>query len=65
MRDTRPIISRLEIARRVWAASDVNIPNDNVEDLVNGGFVLRAAEQASLQANLRASLRADRPAEAA
>ncbi|MEZ4593344.1 MAG: ABC transporter substrate-binding protein [Chloroflexota bacterium] len=51
MRDTRPIISRLEIARRVWAASDVGIPNDNVEDLVNGGFVLRAADQASLQPN--------------
>lgn len=51
MRDTRPIISRLEIARRVWAASDVNIPKDNVEDLVNGGFVLRAADQASLQPN--------------
>lgn len=51
MRDTRPIISRLEIARRVWAASDVTIPNDNVEDLVNGGFVLRAADQASLQPN--------------
>lgn len=53
MRDTRPIISRLEIARRVWAASDVSIPNDNVEDLVNGGFVLRAADQASLQPNGR------------
>ena len=51
MRDTRPIISRLEIARRVWAASDVVIPNDNVEDLVNGGFVLRAADQPSLQPN--------------
>ena len=51
MRDTRPIISRLEIARRVWAASDVGIPNDNVEDLVNGGFVLRAADQPSLQPN--------------
>ena len=51
MRDTRPIISRLEIARRVWAASDVNIPNDSVEDLVNGGFVIRAADQASLQPN--------------
>lgn len=51
MRDTRPIISRLEIARRVWAASDVSIPNDNVEDLLNVGFVLRAADQASLQPN--------------
>ena len=53
MRDTRPIVSRLEIARRVWAASDVNIPNDDVNDLVNGGFVLRAADQASLQPNGR------------
>ena len=51
MRDTRPIINRLEIARRVWAASDTNPVSDNVEDLVNGGFVLRAADQASLQAN--------------
>lgn len=51
MRDTRPIINRLEIARRVWAASDVSVPNDNVEDLVNAGYVIRAAEQASLQAN--------------
>ncbi|MEJ2750341.1 MAG: ABC transporter substrate-binding protein [Anaerolineae bacterium] len=51
MRDTRPIISRLEIARRVWAASDVSVPADDVNDLVNPGFVLRAADQASLQAN--------------
>ncbi|MCZ7673989.1 MAG: hypothetical protein M5U34_46095 [Chloroflexi bacterium] len=27
------------------------VPNDNVEELVNTGFVLRAAEQASLQPN--------------
>lgn len=51
MRDTRPIVNRLRIARRVWAASDVSVPDDNVEDLINPGFVLRAAEQASLQAN--------------
>lgn len=51
MRDTRPIISRLEIARRVWAASDVSIPADDVADLVNPGFVSRAADQAALQAN--------------
>ena len=51
MRDTRPIISRLEIARRVWAASDVSVPADDVNDLVNPGFVLRAADQASLQAH--------------
>ncbi len=49
MRDPRPVINRLNIARRVWAASDVPVPNDNVEDLVNTGFVIRAAEQASLQ----------------
>mgnify|MGYP001212191283 CR=1 FL=1 len=53
MRDTRPIIDRLNIARRVWAASDVNVPSDNVENLVNPGFVLRAAEQPALQANGR------------
>ncbi len=51
MRDTRPIVNRLQIARRVWAASDLEVPTDDVEDLVNGGFVLRAAEQASLQPN--------------
>ena len=49
MRDTRPILQRLEIARRVWAASDVPVPNDNIEDLINAGFVLRAADQPSLQ----------------
>ena len=51
MRDTRPIVSRLAVARRVWAASDVPVPNDNIEDLVNTGFVLRAADQANLQPN--------------
>lgn len=51
MRDTRPIIDRLSIARRVWAASDVGVPADDVTELVNPGFVLRAADQASLQAN--------------
>lgn len=51
MRDTRVILSRLEIARRVWAASDVPTVESDVNELVNPGFVLRAAEQASLQAN--------------
>ena len=51
MRDTRPMLSRLQIARRVWAASDLNVPADDVEDLVNPGFVLRAADKASLQPN--------------
>lgn len=49
MRDTRPIINRLEIARRVWAASDLAVPRDNVLDLVEPSFVLRTAEQAGLQ----------------
>ncbi|HUS94185.1 MAG TPA: ABC transporter substrate-binding protein [Patescibacteria group bacterium] len=51
MRDTRPIVNRLETARRVWEASDIDAVDDNVEDLVNPGFVSRAAEQASLQPN--------------
>jgi hypothetical protein len=51
MRDTRPIINRLEIARRVWEASDVDAADDDPEDLINPGFVTRSAEQASLQPN--------------
>jgi len=51
MRDIRPLLNRLEIARRVWAASDATVPADNVEDLINPGFVIRAAEQPSLQPN--------------
>jgi ABC-type amino acid transport substrate-binding protein/outer membrane protein OmpA-like peptidoglycan-associated protein len=51
MRDTAPIVSRLEIARRVWAASGAEVPDDNVAELVNPGFVSRSAAQAQLQAN--------------
>jgi len=51
MRDSRPIINRLEIARRIWAASGLEVPDDDVADLVNPGFVARSAAQASLQAN--------------
>ncbi len=51
MRDTRPLLSRLEIARRVWATSDAKVPDDDTEDLVDPGFVLRAADQPSLQPN--------------
>ena len=51
MRDSRPIVNRLEIARRVWAASGLEVPDDDVADLVNPGFVSRSATQASLQAN--------------
>jgi ABC-type amino acid transport substrate-binding protein len=50
MRDPSPIISRLEIARRVWAASGAEVPDDDVLELVDPGFVLRSAGQASLQA---------------
>jgi len=51
MRDSRPLINRLRIARRVWAASDRSVPNDDVTELLNPGFVLRSAEKASLQAS--------------
>ncbi len=51
MRDTGPLVNRLNIARRVWAASGAQVPADNVADLVNPGFVTRSASQASLQAN--------------
>lgn len=49
MRDPTSIIHRLEIARRVWAASNLKVPNDDVIDLVNSGFVSRSASQAVLQ----------------
>jgi len=49
MRDPSPIISRLEIARRVWAASGAEVPENEVFELVDPGFVLRSASQASLQ----------------
>lgn len=50
MRDTRPLVDRLEIARRVWAAAGLDVPDDDVEALINPGFVSRAAAQAALQA---------------
>ncbi|MDX1616362.1 MAG: ABC transporter substrate-binding protein [Candidatus Promineifilaceae bacterium] len=51
MRDTRPILNRLRIARRVWAASDVTVAEEEVEALIDPNFVLRAADQPTLQAN--------------
>lgn len=51
MRDTTPIVKRLEVARRVWAASGAEVPDDNVTELVNPGFVSRSAAQAQLQAS--------------
>jgi hypothetical protein len=53
MRDPTPLYNRLEIARRVWSisVSGLNIPEYDVEDLIDTRFVERAAQQASLQAN--------------
>ncbi len=51
MRETTPLINRLEIARRVWATSGAPVSNVGVEALVNPGFVARAGNQASLQSN--------------
>ncbi|MBN1890574.1 MAG: ABC transporter substrate-binding protein [Thermoflexales bacterium] len=51
MRDTSPIVNRLDIARRVWAASGAEAPKDEVASLINPGFVSRSAAQAQLQAN--------------
>jgi len=53
MGDTRPIVNRLQIARRVWAASDRQVPADNVSELIDPRFVQRAAEQPRLQARGR------------
>jgi ABC-type nitrate/sulfonate/bicarbonate transport system substrate-binding protein len=53
MRDPTPLISRLEIARRVWSisVSGLTIPDYETTDLVDTRFVERAAQQANLQAN--------------
>lgn len=51
MRDTTPIVNRLEIARRIWAASGTDVPTDDVNDLVDPSYVSRAVSQASLQPN--------------
>jgi ABC-type nitrate/sulfonate/bicarbonate transport system substrate-binding protein len=50
MRDPTPIINRLEIARRVWAAAGSTVPNDDAESLVDASFIARAAAQPALQA---------------
>ena len=51
MRDTRPLVNRLQIARRVWAAAGLEVPDDEASELIEPGFVARAAQQASLAAN--------------
>jgi ABC-type nitrate/sulfonate/bicarbonate transport system substrate-binding protein len=48
MRDTTPIVTRLEVARRVWAATGAQVPNDNASDLVNPTFVANSAAQTAL-----------------
>lgn len=51
MRDTRPLVNRLQIARRVWAAAGLEVPDDDATELIEPGFVARSAQQASLAAN--------------
>jgi NitT/TauT family transport system substrate-binding protein len=51
MRAPEPLLNRLAIARRVWAAAGAQVPDDEVAGLVETGFVARSAAQASLQAN--------------
>lgn len=51
MRDATPITNRLQIARMVWAASGAAVPNDDIIELIDPGFVLRSAAQARLQAS--------------
>ena len=50
MRDPAPLLSRLEIARRVWAASGAEVPGEPIAELIDTGFVARSASQAKLQA---------------
>ncbi len=51
MRDPTPLYRQLEVARRVWAASGASVPEVEIDQLVNTGFVSRAALQPGLQAN--------------
>lgn len=51
MRDPNLIINQLQTARRVWAAAGLSVPEDEVNSLINPGFISRTASQASLQAN--------------
>lgn len=48
MRDPRPLVNRLEIARRVWAAAGLQVSDEDVSELIDPGFVARAAQQAAL-----------------
>jgi ABC-type nitrate/sulfonate/bicarbonate transport system substrate-binding protein len=53
MRDPTPIINRLRIAQGVWGAAGLEVVPGDAADMVNAGFVSRAAAQASLQPNAR------------
>ncbi len=51
MRDIRPLVDRLNIAQRVWAAAGQDVPSGDVADLVNPEFVGTAAQQGGLTTN--------------
>jgi len=51
MRDPTPLISRLNIARRVWATSGTQSVETKVEDLIDPRFVAAAAQNTKLQPN--------------
>jgi ABC-type nitrate/sulfonate/bicarbonate transport system substrate-binding protein len=49
MRDPGALAQRLEVARRVWAASGVSVPEDDVARLIDPRFVLEAGARTELQ----------------
>lgn len=51
MRDPRPLLTRLETTRRVWAAAGVSPSTDDVNTLVDTRFVATAAANPALQTN--------------
>ena len=51
MRDPRPLVNRLDIARRVWAAAGLEVADEDAADLIEPGFVARSARQASLDSS--------------
>jgi hypothetical protein len=51
MRDPRPLVNRLQIARRVWAAAGLEVAGEEASELIEPGFVARSGQQASLAAS--------------
>ncbi len=49
MRDTSALQQRLEIARRVWAASGVDVPDDDISRLIDPRFTLESGVRTELQ----------------